>query len=150
MRGQQGYPRQMQPYMYPWKAQPFRSRLGRIRERCGRRNAARRGIRSRGPLLLDIGGPSPARFGASELSHERPRLPAAATASPLQEQDAAHAMRDLRGVDSMPAAREGSPNATGQIHPAAAPATYPGSPAPAPNDRMGQTSYSPEIAAPCS
>jgi hypothetical protein len=50
-----------------------------IKEHCGRRTAALRGMGSTDPQPHGIGGPSPLRFGADELSHEPPMSPAALT-----------------------------------------------------------------------
>jgi hypothetical protein len=52
-----------------------------MKKSCGRRTVARQGRRSRDRRPRGIGGPSPLRFGGDELSHERPRWPAAVTES---------------------------------------------------------------------
>src|SRR6516164_11667879 len=87
-----------------------------IKESCGRRTGALRGRRSTVPQPLGIGGLRLLRFGADELSHDRPRSLGAVRESLPLRQDGVPCVRDPLAADSMHAVHPGFLNAIAQIH----------------------------------
>src|SRR5215469_10547257 len=94
-----------------------------IKESCDRRTGALRGRRSTAPQPLGIGGLRPLRFGADELSHERPRSLGAVRESLPLRQDGVPCVRNPLAADSMHAVHPGFLSAIAQIHPATARST---------------------------